>query len=179
MTARSWKEVLPLDDIVEQVANYSAIPLALLGFSFTLWQLLKTRRAAEAARDAARAAQQSIARNSLLMLIPQLQRIEEELDRAVHVSSLELTMAWLTSWRWQAGQVRGYLSVVSVTDKKVMKVLQSSVMKASVAKTDLIDGAEGLDLVLATKTAREAIAAVTNELGVLAAMQGAQAEEGQ
>ncbi|WP_066364616.1 hypothetical protein [Herbidospora mongoliensis] len=163
--------------VVEQVANYSAIPLSLLGFALTLWQLMKARRAAEAARDAALQAQGAIRKNSVLMLIPQLLRTEEELDRAVRDSSVELTMVWLTSWKSQASQLRGFLELASLQNNDVMKALQSSVAKATIVRLDLTQQAKGINLVLATRAARESISLVTVELSALAAVQATQIGE--
>lgn len=160
-----------LNETMEQVANYSAIPLALIGFGLTLWQLAKTKRAAEAAQESARSAQVAISRNHLLILIPQLQRIEEELERSVRANSIELTLSWLANWRWQAGQLRGFLLASSYDDEKTMRALQSSIAKAAVARKAIIDSKHG-DLLKATRPARDAIAVVTNELGMLAAHQG-------
>jgi hypothetical protein len=163
---------MSLNSYVELASAYSAIPFALAGFGFTIWQIVKTRTAAESALDAARSAQHSIVRNSLLMLIPQLQRVEEELERAVRTQSEDSVVTWLSSWRWQAGQVRGFLAEASPHNKQVLSALQSSIAMAAQVKSAIIDGPLE-DLPIITKAARDAIADVTNELGALAAMQGA------
>jgi hypothetical protein len=159
--------------IVGDVAAYTAIPFALIGFGATIWQTTKARNAAEAARDAAKAAQSSISRNSLLMLIPQLQRVEDELERAVQIESAELAITWLSSWRWQAGQVRGFLGRSSAENKRILRALQSSISMAAQVKSAIIDGSPD-DLASITRSARKAIADVTNEIGALAATQGVQ-----
>ncbi|GAB1821684.1 hypothetical protein [Herbidospora sp. RD11066] len=170
--------VATFNDAVELVANYSAVPLSLLGFALTLWQLLKARRAAEAARDAALQAQGAIRKNSVLMLIPQLLRTEEELDRAVRDSSVELTMVWLTSWKSQASQLRGFLELSSLENNAVMKALQSSVAKATIVRLDLTQHTNGINLIMATRAARESISQVTVELNALAAVQTTQIGDG-
>lgn len=157
---------------IEHITIISTIPLALIGFGFTLWQVRKTRTAAEAARDAAKNAQRGIGRGSLLVLIPQLQRTEEELERAVRSGYSDIAMSWLGTWRWQAGQLRGLINVAS-TDRAVLRAIQASVVAAAEAKTELV-GSIGVDLVIATKDVRTAIAAVTNQLGELAVVQGMQ-----
>jgi hypothetical protein len=158
--------------IVEHVSTISVIPLAIVGFGITWWQIHKTRTAAEAARDAARDTQHGIGRGSLLVLIPQLQRTEEELERAVRSGHHDIALSWLGTWRWQAGQLRGLINVTS-TERDTLKSIQESVVAAADAKAELIASAEA-DLVIATQDVRTAIAAVTNELGELAVVQGMQ-----
>jgi hypothetical protein len=157
--------------VVQDTAAYTAIPLALAGFGITFWQIARTRRVAEAARDAARSTQSDIIRSSLLILIPQLQRVEEELDRAIQIGSDDLAMTCLANWRWQAGQVRGYLSRTSKGNRQIISSLQSSIAMAAQVKSAIIDSSAA-DLADITKSARDAIADVTNELGMLAAVQG-------
>ncbi|WP_344398321.1 hypothetical protein [Actinomadura alba] len=152
---------------VERAANLTSIPFALIGFGVTFWQLSKTKKAAESARDAAKIAQGEMSRASLLTLIPQLQRVEEELERAVRLNSSELVISWLANWRWQAGQVRGLLMVISPNDKKTLKAIQASVAAAALVKSSLIDDPD-LDLSASTKPARDAMSIVTNEIGALA-----------
>jgi hypothetical protein len=164
---------MSVNSVVELAAAYATIPLAIVGFGFTIYQISKTRKAAEAAADAARSTQYGIIRNSLLILIPQLQRVEEELERAVRAESDDLVVTWLSNWRWQAGQVRGLLAQASPQNRKVLSSLQSSIAMAAQVKSAIIDGPLE-ELPIITKAARDAIADVTNELGALAATQGVQ-----
>lgn len=162
---------MSVNDAVTLAAAYTAIPFALIGFGITIRQASKAKTAAEAARDAAKMTQSALARNSLLVLIPQLQRVEEELERAVQTDSADLIITWLSNWRWQAGQVRGLLSKSSSENRKILKSLQSSIAISAKAKSDIIDGTVE-ELAISTKAVRDAIAEVTNELGALAALQG-------
>ena len=164
---------MSFNDLLSLASAYTAIPLALIGFSVTIWQTVRARSAAEAARDAAKVAQTALARNSLLVLIPQLQRVEEELERSVQIDSGDLAVTWLSNWRWQAGQVRGLLGKPTSENKRLLKALQSSISISAKVKSDIIDGTMD-ELTIATKVAREAIADVTSELGTLAATQGMQ-----
>ncbi len=67
MSAYSW---------IEHISTIAGIPLALIGFAVTIWQLVKTRGAAVAARLAAEKATKNINRTTLLMLVPQLMNVE-------------------------------------------------------------------------------------------------------
>ena len=158
---------------VEHATNIATIPLAVAGFGFTLWQIRKARNAAEAARDASREAQRGIGRSTLLLLVPQLQRTEEELERAIGNKQQDLVVSWLTIWRWQAGQLRGLLKVAAPTERDIMKAIQKSMVASAELKTDLV-GIKSNDLAVATKEVRIAIAAVTNGLGELSMVQGLQ-----
>jgi hypothetical protein len=158
---------------IEHVSAITAIPLAVVGFGFTLWQVRKTRTAAEAAQRAAERAQRGIGRSTLLLLIPQLQRAEEELDRAVETGQQNLVLLWLATWRWQAGQLRGLLKVAAPDERTILRSIQESIVATVDLKNSLL-GIPGSDLIAATKEAREAIAAVTNGLGELAVVQGIQ-----
>jgi hypothetical protein len=156
---------------VEHATTITAIPLAIIGFGFTLWQVRKTRKAAEAARDAAGLAQRGIGRGNLLVLIPQLQRVEDELERAIHSGHQELALTWIGTWRWQAGQLRGLIQVTAPTNRKMLKAIQTSMVAASDAKASLVSE-KTIDLAAETKGVMSAIAAVTVDLGEIAVIQG-------
>jgi hypothetical protein len=153
---------------IEHISTISAVPLALVGFGITFWQLFKTRRAALAARIAAENATRNINRGTLIMLLPQLMYVEGELDEAIRRRSLDLTLSSLRTWRSQATQVRGLIALVAPGDnEKVLKSIQSSVSAVVSAKRRLTESPND-DLVAATRVVRKAIAAVTDELGILA-----------
>ncbi|MGX4657546.1 hypothetical protein ACWCHM_28070 [Micromonospora sp. SCSIO 07396] len=162
-------------DLIGHVADISAVPVAIIGFGVTYNQVKKTRKAAEAAESAARNSQKAIGRSSLLGLIPQLQRVEEELDRAIRSGSEPVVASSLQSWRWQAGQVRGLLQVGKLARRELLVDIQDSVSAASQAQIELSGSGGDLNLAAATKDVRDAIAKVTNELGAIATVQGIQA----
>jgi hypothetical protein len=154
--------------VIEHVSIIGSIPLALTGFGITFWQLLKTKKAAIAARLAAENATRNINRSTFIMLVPQLMTVEGELDEAVRRGSLELTLLSLRTWRSHAVQVRGLLDLVAPGDNpKVLRAIQNSVSSVVSAKSRLTE-TPGEDLAMATRQVRKAIATVTTELGVLA-----------
>ncbi|WP_326561968.1 hypothetical protein [Micromonospora sp. NBC_01796] len=164
---------MALLDVAGHIADLSALPIAAVGFGLTLWQLRKTRKAAEAARDAAHTAQAAISRSNVLVLIPQLQRIEEELERAVLSKSKTLVRSHLQSWRWQAGQMKGLLKAGSLGTDELLIDIQDSISGASEAASQLLSTGD-LDLADVTKVARSSMARATNELSSIASMQGIQ-----
>ncbi|MFC0527228.1 hypothetical protein [Phytohabitans kaempferiae] len=160
-------------DVAGRIADVTAVPGLVTGFVITYRQLRKTRTAADAARDAAHNAQASIGRSNLLVLIPQLQRVEEELDRAVRQGVEEVVVSALQGWRWQAGQVRGLLEAGRLGNQSLLTDIQHSVTAAAVAQHNLHGPSK--NLVSTTHKVRQAIAKVTNELGAVATVQGIQA----
>jgi hypothetical protein len=166
-----WCSALKWDDIYrvwDQVSTLLSIPLALVGFGVTIWQLVKTKNAAEAARGSAESAMRQIRRVSLASLLPQLHRIEDEIDRAVRADSVDLLLAWLSIWRWQAGELRGHLDSKIPAERKIMKSIQASMTIAAEVKGQIIDKRDG-SLGVVTVGLRGAIASATKELGSLAA----------
>lgn len=150
--------------IFEDANLYFGIPLAVAGFGATYYQALRARGASEAARDAAQSAEQTISRNHLLVLLPQLQRVENDLDFAVEQGDRKLASFLMSNWRWQAGQLRGFLKD-DPQNRKTLKAIQTSITLAASAKIDVLDTANPV-----AKTARpvqDAIAAVTGDLGHL------------
>ncbi|MFE6409034.1 hypothetical protein ACFVOR_19145 [Streptomyces sp. NPDC057837] len=151
----------------------TSIPIATVGFVLTYRQARKAKDAAEAAEEATTRSTENISRASLLVLIPQMQRVEEELEQAVREKSIDLTISWLSTWRWQAGQARGFLNTSNADELQLLDDLQTSVTAARNAKSRLIEtGAP--DVVKSTKQALQAIGRVTGELGSLAASYGMQ-----
>jgi hypothetical protein len=145
------------------------IPLTIAGFIFAIVQIYKTKNSANAAKTAASDAVSSISSNYLLILLPQLNRVESELDTAVDQDDRRLAAAHMSQWRWQAGQVRGWLSGDDPSSKKVAKLIQTSITLAATAKLDALDKAQ--DLPSVARPVQEAIAAVTGELGQLSSRQ--------
>jgi hypothetical protein len=160
----SWTEVY---NVIDHVSVILSVPLAVTGFWIAIAQIRKTRAVAEAARDMAAIARTEASRAGILVLLPQLQRVEEQIDQAVDKGSVDLVMAWANTWRWQASQLSGHLKIVTSEDGKLPQLLQSSVLTAAAAKKTLV-GNDLADLHRATKRMRDAISAVTSELGALA-----------
>lgn len=153
--------------VIDVLSTTLSLPLAIIGFGVAYFQIRKTRAAAESARDAALAARSDASRAAILILLPQLQRVEEQIDRAVETRSVELVLSWSNAWRWQASQLSGHIDVVASSRPQLPQLLQASVMAASTAKTALVGSSTPPDIARATKRMRDAIMAVTSELGAL------------
>ncbi|MFF0550255.1 hypothetical protein ACFYUL_14950 [Streptomyces sp. NPDC004311] len=165
---------MDLNAVIEVVANWSAIPVAAAGFFFTIKQTIKARHAAEMAQKSAEDARDRISRSSLLVLLPQLHRAEDQMERAVRDGSVELAISWLSTWRWQASQVRGLLDEADPQQRVLADSLQASISAAASAKEKLMSNGSP-DVVVATRAVRAAVGKVTGELGALASSHGMQA----
>jgi hypothetical protein len=155
-------------DTLEHVNTIVAVPATLTGFGFTLWQLAKTRSAAQSASTAVRRVEETLSRNHLLILLPQLQRIEQDLEVAVGNKDVRLIIYHLGNWRWQAGQLRGFLDEDPRASKRLVRAIQQSIALTAETKLDLLERED--ELLKVTRGAREAITAVTGELGGLVSL---------
>jgi hypothetical protein len=133
LAAIDWYDWLTKADTVV------AIPVAAVGFALTIWQIVRTRRAVDAARAAVSDVQRTLARNHLLVLLPQLQRVEQDLEVAIGNSDIGLVGSYLGTWRWQAGQLRGLLQADATTNKRLLRAIQQSIALAATAKLDLLE----------------------------------------
>ena len=154
-------------DWLSPLNAWASIPLQVLGFGLAFWQIGKTRKAANAAKTAALGAQSQIASNLLLVVLPQLNQIESNLEWAIGNSNRTAVVHYLGSWRWQAGQVRGHLERQGQEDEDFLALLQSSI--ATAADTKLAIQNPATDLTKHTRAALRSIAAVTGLVGEMTA----------
>jgi PIN domain nuclease of toxin-antitoxin system len=157
-------------NIIDAVTTVSGIPLALAGFGVTFWQAREAKRAAEQARDAAESTRDRLIRSSLISLIHQLAKTEEELDQAVRDGESGIAISWINTWKWQASQAKGLIKASNNGEQKVLKALQTSIIAAGEAKNTLISNPS--DLVSDTASVRSAIVKVTGEIGHMVASLG-------
>lgn len=149
------------------VNAWASIPLAVLGFTIAIVQIHKTRKVADAAKSAALSTESKIVGNLLLVVLPQLAQTETNLEWAVGRKDRTAAMHYLGSWRWQAGQVRGHLMSRSDAPPDFLSIIQTSI--ATAADTKLYLQEEDADVKKRSKAAQQAIAAVTGQIGEMAA----------
>lgn len=154
-----------------RAADVSSVPGLLVGFAITIYQVKRTRRTAEAAAAAAKAAQAAISRSNVLALIPQLERIEEDIAEAIRNTDNDNVSFSLLAWRRKASQVRGLLEVAGLTERRHLVAIQDSITLAMEARTELL-GSGSSDMFDPAKAALRAISRVTDELGAMASAQG-------
>ena len=143
------------------------IAVTVAGFLLTLVQLKRTRSAALAAERASTTTQTRLASNHLLLLIPQLDRIDNDLAAAVEADHAQLVAHHLSAWRWQANVFRTLLARADLADEQTLTMVQTSIVACSNAKLKL---GTGVGLEKSTIHVRKAISEVVNQLGALATL---------
>jgi hypothetical protein len=144
-----WRDYVAVAELV----------VTIVGFALTAVAIWRTRQAVQNVR-------RSLINNQVLILMPFLERIEWDLQRAVDDLDWAMTVHQLQTWRWQAGHVSGLVQAIPNIPSGFMSALRKSVALAAVArtglaKTDLLDKG--------TKQVRTAIADVTNQIGEVTA----------
>jgi hypothetical protein len=107
---------------------------AVLGFGLAFWQLSRTANAVERTERRLQA-------NELLYALPQLYRLEQDLDEAVRAPnpSVETTIRMLNEWRRQSATVIAFIGSAGGNDD-LQAELQNSVALAGAAKNALVNG---------------------------------------
>lgn len=128
--------------------------------------------AAEAAGVAIDRTQRQLRANQMLVLIPQLRWVAQEMDAAIAGDDRGMTRRTLDSWRWQAGHVNGLLLDEGATSRKILKALQDSVALATEATTTLLKGQK--PVLESCDQARQAIGHACNLLTVFVGQNASQ-----
>ena len=160
---------------IDHSSAIASLPLALVGFGITIWQLLKTRTAAESAHAAAIKAMAQVSRMTLIGLLPQLRQIDDEMDRAIKEKATEPLRFWISQWKFQASQVRGHLAEHDREEAKLMRAIQASLSAAS----DLRQALHGMpadQLPATSQDLMKNVNKITAELGTLAARKSVETE---
>jgi hypothetical protein len=106
--------------------------LTLVGLYLTWRQAREASNAANAARRAVQRTQEQIRTKQLMVLVPQLTWIANEVDWAIERESFDVVRRFLTSWRHQAGNVHGILMEQAPNESDILKALMASISMASI-----------------------------------------------
>ncbi|TQS45887.1 hypothetical protein [Cryptosporangium phraense] len=160
--------------MLDLINDWSALPLQLIGLGIAIWQIRKAfaeasaaRAAAERAEQAAKNTQVSLMRNHLLILIPQLQRAESDIEWAIGRADPDSIIHHLGVWRWQASQLKGMAGAAIRRDPGLETSIDDSLDAAALAKVALQNHSG--DVAKKTRGVQLSIAAVTKRIGELAA----------
>lgn len=134
------------------------------GFALAFWQLRRTRKAADAARDAVQRTEAHLATNSILTLIPAILSLERDLDDAVTDGDCKAAIRGLARWRQLASELRGLLHA-DENRQQLVGLLQRSTALAASAKSSILR--PNVDLAKATLACRKEFAEVSEALGVV------------
>jgi hypothetical protein len=155
--AHHWYQITWIDWV-----TVAGLLLALAGLYVTWRQARNAADAAKAAQDAIIATERKIRSKQLMVLIPQLRWTVAELENAITANDRKGARRQLDSWRWQAGNIQGILTVTDPEEIKILQGLQQSVSLARVAGSALLD--EQVPIFSRCSKARTAIVAACDEL---------------
>ena len=147
--------------------------VAILGLAFAGWQLWRTRVASEASQRAVEASQQLLARrllvNDLLVLLPEVHRLEEAFEKASRTGDRELTADALRAYVQRIPTIVGHLKAdPAFQDEPTVRLLTQAVAAAGGAKGDLFTRTtDSMDAIL--KTTRRRMTAATIEISEMTA----------
>jgi hypothetical protein len=149
---------------VTVVANWASV-LGIAGLVAALVQLKRTKDAVTAAQEAIERTEARLSINQVLVLLPQMQKLEDDLDAAVHGQSQEAVLRHLGQWRMLAMEVFGLVKGQDYADEAALDQLRASAVSAASAKGQLIGTHK--NLVTTTRTVRREIATAAAYAGTL------------
>lgn len=150
----SWQDQLAIGSFVVTV----------FGFAIAIWQIRKSVKASEATTIAVRVTANRLAANQLLLLVPQLELIDYELDLSIRANDREGVERSLVRWRYLSSKIRGVLIALNI-DPEIIERLQKSASLATVTKATLYNDSK--PLLGATKRIAIAVSNVCDEITVL------------
>jgi hypothetical protein len=135
-------------------------------------QAREAKVAAEAASSAIDRTQRQLRANQMLVLIPQLRWLAQELDTAIAAGDSAMTRRHLDGWRWQAGHVSGLL-LDAKAERRILRALQESVALATEATNSLLKNQR--PVLDSCEQARQSIGAACNLLTIFIGQNASQA----
>lgn len=137
--------------------------VTIAAFGITIRQLVKTRDATDAARQAFERAESRLSANHLLILLPQLKAIEVDLDTATYNDDSNLAIRTLLAYSHAANQIAEWLEQDQADEHAdIILELRSSATTASTAKAALVSGTKK-PLPAVLKPAAERISALSGQ----------------
>jgi hypothetical protein len=134
---------LPTDGTRVHLTDWVSIAglgVSVVGFSLTIWQLVRTANATRATAATIDKATRRMGVNHLLVLLPQLRMVENDLDAAIADNDPKLAARSLVSFSYTANQVASLLEGQDDFDLKFVELLRGSAHAASSAKSVLVTG---------------------------------------
>lgn len=145
----------------------AGLVVSVVGFGVAFWQLIRTANAAKATKSAIERAERRMATNHLLVLLPNFQLIENDLDAAAQNDDPGLARRALVAYAHFATEVAAILQSQERVDQTLITDLRTSATLASQAKAILIDAPKGKSTRQVTKDARERISSLSVHIGTL------------
>jgi hypothetical protein len=143
--------------------------LGLIGIAIAIWQIVRTGRMVTATKKAVEENARQLGIYNLLLIIPELARVESDLERSAHAGQLEGVRRSLKDWRELASDLRGLVDGRQDSSEDLLPLIQQSLTLSIQAKTRLAIANEDTDLIASTKKVRHAIEMVCLETRTLGA----------
>lgn len=142
--------------------------LSIIAFAILIWQIRRAANLAEAARDAAMSASLQSATYNLLVLAPQFDRCEAQLESSVRVGDAQLALEGLKQWRRLTAELKGLLKDHHENRQEITKQLDRSLVLLVAAKKLVIQD-DGTTLIQNTERLRDAMSKSTDLIATLTA----------
>lgn len=112
--------------------------VSIFGFTLAIVQLRRTANATEATAEKIEQTLDRLSVNHILVLLPQLRLIENDLDHAAEYDDRRLAQRALISYAHTAGQVASLMEKRTEADTAFLERLRTSARDASAAKSQLV-----------------------------------------
>lgn len=130
--------------------------LSLIGLAVALAQIWRLGRITRATKKAVEEATGRVSLYNFLLVVPELTRLESDIEAAALADDPELLRRHLKEWREAMGELHGVLSNEGLSGQKIEQLISDSLVNVTLAKSNVVEG-KSTDLLTATKKARKAI----------------------
>lgn len=161
----------------DTIVTWIGLALAIAGIGIALWQLQKTRSAAEAARDAVEKSEARIATNLLLSALPRLLDLELQLKSALARQEIQDADRILTQWRHAAGEAEALLRRNRPQSADLADLLVEAIAVLS-QSDDVLEGGLSPSLRETIRVLARATSRASGELGAMQAYSGHDGDDG-
>ena len=142
--------------------------LAIAGFAIVIWQIRRAGNLARAAKDAVREASTRSNIYALLLLAPQFEKCEAQLESAALQDDTTLLLERLREWRRLVAELRALLDDEYDDHKRVIAAIEHTLTHVSLAKKRALSTGP-TNLLRNTEKLREAASDATSSVVTLAA----------
>jgi hypothetical protein len=149
--------------------------LTVIALGVAINQFRKTASIAQAAQAAVERAERQLASNRLLLVVPQLENLQLELEQAIETNSRSQARKVLLIWRREVSQLIGLLSARADLDQELIRSLNVFEEMA----TQALDNLQGnsRSVLTATKGLKHAIPEASSRLNRLVGQLSSSSEQ--
>lgn len=147
------------------MGTWLGVAVSSVGFAVTIYQLRKTRSAAEAATRALGRSRHRYAVNALMASIPELLRAEDQLSTGLRSQKSRDVSVALVAWRHSAARTRGHLGNLESSAEELLADLGVAISLCAASEQALN---ETTDIAAAMKETHERIGIASSTAASLA-----------